>query len=70
VEIRELQWYANFFLTMFLIFLLYGYIIHLYRSEKKGERDYEKYADMALHDTLSDTPVDINPKTLNQKDKE
>ncbi|SHO80218.1 Cytochrome c oxidase subunit CcoQ [hydrothermal vent metagenome] len=70
MEIRELQGYANFFLTMFLAFLLYGYIIHLYRSEKKGEKDYEKYADMALHDEVSDIPVDANPKTLDNKDKE
>jgi len=55
---------------MFLVFLLYGYIVHLYRSEKKGERDYEKYADMALHDEISDTPVDVNPKTLDKKGKE
>ena len=70
MEIRELQAYANLFFTMFLVFLLYGYIVHLYRSEKKGERDYEKYADMALHDEISDAPVDVNPKTLDKKGKE
>ena len=70
MEIRELQAYANFFFTIFLTFFLYGYIVHLYRSEKKGERDYEKYSDMALHDEISDIPVDINPNTLNNKDKE
>jgi len=70
VDIRELQGYANFFLTIFLTFFLYGYIIHLYRSEKKGEKDYEKYADIALHDEVTDLPVEDNPKTLDKKDKE
>jgi len=70
VDIRELQGYANFFLTIFLTFFLYGYIVHLYRSEKNGERDYEKYGDMALHDEISDTPIESNPKTLDKKDKE
>jgi cytochrome c oxidase cbb3-type subunit 4 len=68
VDIRELQGYANFFFTMFLVSLLYGYIVHLYRSEKKGERDYEKYADMALHDEISDAPVENNPKTKESKE--
>ena len=70
MEIRELQAYANFFFTMFLVFLLYGYIIHLYRSEKKGDKDYEKYADIALHDEVGDMPVEDNPKTLDKKGKE
>ena len=70
MDIRELQGYANFFLTIFLTFFLYGYIIHLYRSEKKGEKDYEKYADIALHDEVTDLPVEDNPKTLDKKDKE
>jgi cytochrome c oxidase cbb3-type subunit 4 len=69
VEIRELQAYANFFFTVFLVFLLYGYIIHLYRSEKKGERDYEQYANIALNDEITDAPVERNPKTIDKKEK-
>ena len=53
---------------MFLVLLLYGYIVHLYRSEKRGEKDYEKYADMALHDEISDAPVENNPKTKESKE--
>lgn len=69
MEIRELQAYANFFFTIFLVFLLYGYIVHLYRSEKKGERDYEKYGNIALNDEITDAPVERNPKTLEEKEK-
>jgi cytochrome c oxidase cbb3-type subunit 4 len=57
-EIRTIQGYAYFFFMLFLVVLLYGYIIHLYRSEKKGERDYEKYANLATHDDLNSTPVE------------
>jgi cytochrome c oxidase cbb3-type subunit 4 len=63
VDIRNLQGYANFFMTIFLVILLYGYIIHLYRSEKRGERDYEKYANIALDDEIDSTPVESNPST-------
>jgi len=69
VEIRELQAYANFFFTIFLVFLLYGYIVHLYRSEKKGERDYEKYGNIALNDEITDAPIERNPKTLKEEKK-
>ena len=57
-EIRTIQGYAYFFFMLFLVVVLYGYIIHLYRSEKKGERDYEKYGNLATHDDLNSTPVE------------
>ncbi len=62
-----MQGYAFFFFTVFLVVILYGYILHLYRSEKKGERDYEKYGKMALDDELHDRPVEANPKVMNEK---
>jgi cytochrome c oxidase cbb3-type subunit 4 len=61
MDIRELQGYASFFMTIFLVIMLYGYIIHLYRSEKKGERDYEKYGKIALDDEVTSTPVEDKP---------
>ncbi|MDD2384470.1 MAG: cytochrome c oxidase, cbb3-type, CcoQ subunit [Sulfurospirillaceae bacterium] len=60
--IRELQAYGYIFLTVFLAIGLYAYIYHLYRAEKKGTRNYEKYADIALHDNIDDAPVEaISP---------
>ncbi len=58
MEIAELQAYGYFFLTAFLVFVLYGYIYHLYSSERKGERDYEKYSNIALNDEITDKPVE------------
>ena len=66
MDIRNLQGYASFFMTMVLVIMLYGYIIHLYRSEKKGERDYEKYGNIALDDEITSTPVE--DKTASQRD--
>ncbi|MBN2767717.1 MAG: CcoQ/FixQ family Cbb3-type cytochrome c oxidase assembly chaperone, partial [Campylobacterales bacterium] len=36
MDFKELAIYANLFMTILLVLILYGYIIHLYRSEKKG----------------------------------
>ena len=67
MDIRELQGYASFFMTIFLVIMLYGYIIHLYRSEKKGERDYEKYGNIALDDEVDSKPVDEDPSSQSEK---
>lgn len=61
--IWEIQAYGFFFLTVFLVIVLYGYIYHLYKSEKTGKKDYEKYGNIALNDNVDDIPVEeIEPK--------
>lgn len=68
MDINELQVYAYIFMTIFLVVMLYGYIIYLYRSEKKGVRDYEKYGKMAIDDEIDSKLIEKNPK-LNDEDK-
>lgn len=70
MDIRELQGYASFFMTILLVVMLYGYIIHLYRSEKKGERDYEKYGNIALDDEVTSTPVEDKPASQREYKEE
>ena len=70
MDIRNLQGYASFIMTIFLVIVLYGYIIHLYRSEKKGERDYEKYGNIALDDEIDSTPIEDNPKTQSKNEEQ
>jgi len=60
MDIRELQAYGTFFMTVFLVVMLYGYIIYLYRSEKKGVKDYEKLGKIALDDELDSTPINTS----------
>jgi len=57
-EIRTIQGYAYFFFMLFLTVALYGYIVHLYRSEKNGDRDFEQYGNLATHDDLNSTPLE------------
>ena len=70
MDIRDLQGYASFFMTIFLVVMLYGYIIHLYRSEKKGERDYEKYGNIALDDEVTSPPVEDKPASQREYKEE
>jgi cytochrome c oxidase cbb3-type subunit 4 len=69
MDIRNLQGYASFFMTIFLVVMLYGYIIYLYRAEKKGERDYEKYGNIALDDEVTSRPVEDKPASQRYKEE-
>ncbi|TLD97236.1 cytochrome c oxidase, cbb3-type, CcoQ subunit [Helicobacter jaachi] len=44
--------------TLLLVAFLYGYVYHLYSSQRKGVKDYEKYAKLALDDNLDDELVE------------
>ena len=57
-NIRELQAYGYFFLTAFLAVTLYAYFFHLYKSEKNGRRNYEKYSKLALNDEIGGEILD------------
>lgn len=49
---------AYLIVSVILCILLYGYIYSMYRSEKRGERDYEKYSRLALDDALNDEIIE------------
>jgi len=70
MDIRELQGYGSFFMSLFLVVMLYWYILYLYRSEKKGERDFEKYGNIALDDEVTSTPVEDKPASQRDNKEE
>ncbi|TLD81401.1 cytochrome c oxidase, cbb3-type, CcoQ subunit [Helicobacter sp. MIT 11-5569] len=56
--IQVVQAYAYWFITLLLVVLLYAYIYHLYKSQRSGKIDYEKYARLALDDELNDRLIE------------
>ncbi len=70
MDIVTLQAYGYFFFTVFMVVVLYGYIYHLYTSKKKHGRDYEELSNMALHDDITDEPVNkLSKETKKVGDK-
>ena len=67
-EIRAIQAYAYVAATVFLVVMMYSYLYHLYRAEKKGTRNYEQYGNIALHDNIDDAPIET--RTPSNKEKE
>ncbi len=56
---------------MFLVLILYGYIYHLYKAERDGTRNYEKYGNIAVDDEIGVSPIEsVEEKEKNAKIKE
>lgn len=66
--IREIQAYAYVVATVFLVVMMYSYLYHLYKAEKKGTRNYEQYGNIALNDNIDDAPIEN--RTPSNKEKE
>ena len=58
VELEQIRIYMYLIGTGLAVVIFYYYIIYLYRSEKKGERDYEKYGKLAIDDELDSKPLE------------
>ncbi len=58
MDVRLIQGVMYLVFIILLTIVLYAYIVHLYRSEKKGKRNYEKYGKMALDDEITSKPVE------------
>ena len=67
MTIQEIQGYSMFFMSILMAVLLYWYIFYLYRSEKRGERNFEKYGRIALDDSIGTPPVE--EKSASEEDR-
>ncbi len=67
--LRQVQGYSYVAMIFILTIGLYAYIYHLYKSEKDGTKNYEKYSKMALEDDVDDKPVEKKYPDNNDKDK-
>lgn len=69
--IIEYQKIIYLVVSIVLVVFLYGYIYYLYSTQRRGIRDYEKYANLALHDNLNDELIEPREsiKKSNKKGK-
>lgn len=56
--ILALQKVVYLVITVLLCVFLYSYIFKMYKDEKNGVRDYEKYSRLALDDSLNDEVIE------------
>lgn len=65
------QGYAKFFLILIVFILFYSYAFSLYRRQKKGERDFEKYSKFVHDDSSVSVPLEERntKKVIGNKEK-
>ena len=67
--IIEARAYIYFVVTILLVIFLYSYIYYMYRVQRTGKKDYEKYARLALDDDILDTPIELRQTNKDKGDK-
>jgi cytochrome c oxidase cbb3-type subunit 4 len=63
-----IQGYAKFFLVAFVFIVFYAYAYSIYKRDKTGERDFERYSDLVLDDSIESKPLENNRED-EKKDK-
>jgi len=69
-ELVDLQGYLKFFLILAVFIIFYSYAYSLYKRQKKGERDFEKYSDLVHDDSINSNPLEDRNNNLDEKEKE
>jgi cytochrome c oxidase cbb3-type subunit 4 len=66
----DIQGYVKFFLVLIVFIVFYSYAFSIYKRDKKGERDFEKYSKLVLDDAISSDPLESREKKSEKLDKE
>ncbi len=65
------QGYAKFFLVLAIFVIFYSYAYSIYKRDKTGERDFEKYSKLVHDDSSVSVPLEErkNDKDIDNKEK-
>jgi len=68
-ELVNLQGYIKFFLILVAFIVFYAYAYSIYRRDKKGQRDFEKYSNLVHDDFIDSKPLEERGKTEEKREK-
>ncbi len=57
-ELLTLSGYLEFFFLLFVFVVFYGYAYSIYKRDRTGEKDFEKYSNLVLDDSLASAPLE------------
>lgn len=66
----NLQGYLKFFLILLVFVVFYSYAFSLYKRDKKGERNFEKYSNLVHDDSIQADPLENRKENSDKKEKE
>ena len=58
------QGYAKFFLILLVFVIFYSYAYSIYKRQKTGERDFEKYSKLVHDDSSVSSPLEERKKDI------
>ena len=64
------QGYAKFFLILAVFIIFYSYAYSMYKRDKSGEKDYEKYSNLVHDDSSVSFPLEERKKDKDIDNKE
>ena len=64
------QGYGKFFLILAVFIIFYSYAYSIYKRDKTGERDYEKYSNLVHDDSSVSVPLEERKKDKDKDNKE
>ena len=70
-ELLTIQGYAKFALLTLTFIVFYSYAYSIYKRNKKGSenyKDYEKYSDLVLDDSIESKPLEDNREEQSKDD--
>ena len=65
-----IQGYAKFFLILVVFIVFYSYAYSIYKRQRKGERDFEKYSNLVHDDSIEFDPLEKRKEETENKEKE
>jgi cytochrome c oxidase cbb3-type subunit 4 len=65
-----IQGYAKFILITIVFVIFYSYAYSIYKRDRSGERDFEKYSDLVLDDSIESKPLEDRKEKTEEKDKD
>lgn len=60
--------YGKFFILLFVFIMFYSYAYSIYRRQKTGEKDFEKYSNLVLDDSLDSAPLEKRDRKIEKND--
>jgi cytochrome c oxidase cbb3-type subunit 4 len=65
-----IQGYAKFAIVTFVFVIFYGYAYSIYKRDKAGERDFEKYSNLVLDDSIESKPLEKRDDNKEEQKKD
>ena len=69
-ELVDLQGYVKFFLLLVVFIVFYSYAYSMYKRDKKGDKDYEKYSNLVHDDSVESDPLENRKEKIEKDEKE